>query len=33
MAYDCISYDQDGEAIEHTRTLRRGDLGFYTVRY
>ena len=33
MAYDCISYDQDSEAIEHTRTLRRGDLGFYTVRY
>lgn len=33
MAYDCLSYDQDGLVIEHTRTLRRGDLGFYTVRY
>ncbi len=33
MAYDCLSFDQDGLVIEHTRTLRRGDLGFYTVRY
>ena len=33
MAYNCLSYDQDGLVIEQTRTLRRGDLGFYTVHY
>lgn len=33
MVYDCISYDEMGAAMEHSRMLRRGDRASYAVAY
>ncbi|WP_130812450.1 GntR family transcriptional regulator [Olsenella sp. Marseille-P4559] len=33
MVHDCVSYDGEGNALEHARSLRRGDLSSFTVAH
>lgn len=33
ISYECVSYDEDGIALEFASSYRRGDLGGYSVTY
>ena len=33
ISYECVSYDEDGKAVEYVSAFRRGDLGGYSVSH